>query len=255
MSLDSFKWPDEFISLDGRNGKREPHQSYPISERFFALRHAATLTPDTVNNAKILDLGSYLGATGYWCASNGCASYTGIENISEYAQISRNLLSKYCPPKWSICEQEIQQYLTTTSDKFDIAVAWGVFNTFTDPILMLERLLCLANTVFIDSPIPNVIVNNNLDELSTAVIEINPWSSMAMDNFDNVKMFQGSRISIAAIELIAKRVGFSIVTDPYIQLQSAFPDIYGPGAECQRFMIKLVKSDEPRAATYRDIHG
>lgn len=252
-----FNWPEEFISLDGRNGKRGKHQSYPISEEFFRQRHIVTLPKDAVDGAKILDLGSYLGTTGYWCMAHGCASYTGVENISKYAQISRELLKKYCPPKWLICEREIQEYLCTTDSRFDIAIAWGVFNTFTDPILMLEKLMGLADIILIDSAIPNVVIKNNLDELTTPVIEINPWSSMVMDNNndDAADMFQGSRISIAAIEMIATRCGFSLTTEPYILLKEQFPNIYGVDAECKRFTIKLVKSNEPKAKTYRDIHG
>lgn len=252
--IPQFNWSEEFIVLDGRNRKPSGRQSYSISKEFFTARHSTTLPPEILQDANVLDLGSYLGASSQWCSHHGCRKYTGIEIVPKYAAISRRLLSKYCSASWDIRECEIQGYLSTTTETYDVIIAWGILNTFTDPIAMIEKLLLMAPYVLIDVPIPHVIINNNLDDTRTAVVEINPYSSMAMEDFDSAATFQGSRTSLGAIELIAKRFGFGMSLHAYNSLKETFPNIYGPKSECSRAMAVLTKTSEIGVKTYRDLY-
>jgi hypothetical protein len=254
QSTTPFVWPDEFIHNDMRNQKKTPWQSYEISNEFFHLRHATTLPAEFIKNKSVLDLGSYLGATGYWVLSHGCADYTGVELISQYANQSQQYLGNHFDSGWRIVEQEIQDFLAV-AQKVDIVIAWGVFNTFINPISVLEQLLLIGDYIVIDTAIPWHLQQNCNDETVSAIVEINTHSCMLQARAINPATFQGSRISLRAIELIGNRYGFELITSPYQELKQAFPDTYGPQSTAQRSMAVLKKNPSyDRPKTYRDLY-
>ncbi len=268
---DSFCWPKEFFENDQRFQKKTKWQSYEVSQNFFQKRHGVTLTPHLLKDAKVLDLGCYLGATGYWVLNHGAKNYTGIEILKEnYNFATEHLSTHFDNSKWSLKHDEIHNFIKGCKEKYDIVIAWGVFNSFTDPILVLEDLFKLSDCIFIDCAIPmyhldsfkTKILNGTMStdeyrikDLELGIVQINPYSSMLQARAKIAETFQGTRISLGAIKMIAERFQFKLDTTADYELQKLCPDTYGITSEAHRMMIKLVKDASMiTPLTYKDLY-
>ena len=259
----TFMWPNEFIELDVRNRSKSKWQSYQISQDFFWHRHSNTLPADTLRSKTLLDLGCYIGATGHWALEHGCLHYTGIELITQHLQHAKQLLSKYHhEDKFSLVQAEIGKFLTTFQQHYDIVVAWGVLNTFVDPIPVIQNLLRISDRVLIDSPIPRSIKDIKDYDNQRALIELNPMSCQMQITNSNPTTFRGSRISMRAIEMIGEQSGFRSDRVPNSTLSQALPYVYGPDSDCltgsdsARAMTVLIRDPDLVAPkTYQEIYG
>lgn len=252
----NFIWPEEFIQSDQRNQKKTTHQSHEICQEFFYYQHTLALDKKFLENCSVLDLGSYLGTTAYYCLKNNCKDYFGVELLEDQLNQSKKFISQHIDSKnWIFHQAEIQDFILSTDKKFDVIIAWGVFNSFTDPILMLEKLCQIGNTITIESPIPNILCDNDLDDIKSAIVEINPYSCQLQAHTNNPIQFQGSRISIGAIKLVANRYGFNISIDAYDKLKELYPNTYGIKSEARRSLVVLNKDNSiTKPLTYREIY-
>lgn len=253
----TFMWPNDFIELDVRNRPKLKWQSYQVDQDFFWHRHNNTLPADILCSKTLLDLGCYLGATGHWALEHGCSHYTGVELIEQHLQHAKDLLSKYHHvDKFSLIQTEISKFLTTCQQHYDIVVAWGILNSFVDPIPVIQNLLRISDRVLIDSPIPQSIKDMKDHDNQRALIELNPMSCQMQITDHNPVTFQGSRISMRAIEMIGEQSGFRSDRVPYSTLSQVLPSVYGPSSASGRIMTVLIRdSDLVAPKTYQDIYG
>lgn len=251
-----FAWPKEFIDLDIRKGPRMRWQSYQISQDFFWHRHSNTLPTATIERKTLLDLGCYLGATGHWALSHGCSHYTGVELIPVYLSQAKELLSRYhSTDRFSLLCHEIGDFLERCQTRYDVVVAWGVLNSFSDPVPVIKHLCRIGDRVLIDCPIPRSIKDLNDVGDQRAIIELNPMSSQMQITDSDPVTFQGSRVSLSAIEMIGSQCGFRADRGPYQTLVQALPDVYGLGTDHGRAMCVLVRDDSMiPPMTYQDIY-
>ena len=249
-----FIWPNEFIDSDIRNCPKLKWQSYQVDQRFFWHRHINTLPRHMLESMNVLDLGCYLGATGHWALSHGCLHYTGVELISDYLEQSNKILSTYhSADKFSLVRDEIGNFLATCQNHYDVVIAWGILNSFTNPVSIIEDLCRIGNRVLIDSPNPEAIKNLNDVNNQRAIIEINPMSCQMQITDNTPVTFQGSRISMRAIEMIGERFGLTSDRRPYQNLSQILPEVYGHSG---RIMTVLVRdSSVVSPLTYQDIYA
>jgi 16S rRNA G966 N2-methylase RsmD len=139
----------EFITEDNRRIRTE----YKTSFQSIQHRLEAQLPPELIKNKTILDIGSCVGAAGYYSLQNGAKHYTGVELQKYYAETSNTLLKKYCNVNnFKIVKDDILVFLnqcSTSNIKYDIILAAGILYQFMDPILFLQNVAKVANEVII----------------------------------------------------------------------------------------------------------
>ena len=107
----------EFINSDNRKLRAE----FTTSFQSIYYRLESQLPVDNIQNKTILDLGSCIGAAGYYSLKNGAKFYTGVEIQDYYVNTSKSLLSKYF--------QNNQNFFTVTDKsmtRFNITMAEAV---------------------------------------------------------------------------------------------------------------------------------
>jgi hypothetical protein len=249
-------WPQEFLDLDQRSNPVTGRQPYQITQEYLYNKHRILLPSDFVKNKRVLDLGSCLGASGFWCLSNGASYYRGIEIQSWFIDKSRELLAKHCgDTNWHVEYGEINSYLDQDDGGWDVILLWGVLNAFVNPTEILEKVFTKTNMVSIDMPIPSG-VRNPWDEMDHRSIDLNPSSSMIIANESASNVFVGSRIGLGALDIISKVNQFEMDISSYEALQEALPDTYGAHSKYRRTAINLHETQETLqtyTATYKQL--
>jgi hypothetical protein len=149
---DIFKNAPEFITKDNRRLRPE----YTTSFQSISHRLQAQLPESIIKNKTVLDLGSCLGAAGYYSLTNGAIHYTGVELQKFYASTSNVLLNTYCDAStFQIIKKDLLTFLDDcilNQIKFDVTLAAGILYEFMDPISFLQKVCRVTNeTVVIDT--------------------------------------------------------------------------------------------------------
>lgn len=142
----------EFINSDNRKLRAE----FTTSFQSIYYRLESQLPVDSIQNKTILDLGSCIGAAGYYSLKNGAKFYTGVEIQDYYVNTSKSLLSKYFQNnQFNIIQQDILKFLDDCIEaniKFDFVLAAGILYEFLDPISFLQKVCKVStDTVVIDT--------------------------------------------------------------------------------------------------------
>jgi 16S rRNA G966 N2-methylase RsmD len=150
--MNIFENAPEFITKDNRRLRSE----YVTTFQSIAHRLEAQLPISHIQGKTILDLGSCLGAAGYYSLMNGATHYTGIELQKFYANTSKELLCKYCDKeKFKIVKEDLLDFLDSCINKnikFDVTLAAGILYEFMDPIAFLQKVCKVTNeTIIIDT--------------------------------------------------------------------------------------------------------
>ena len=232
-------WPEHFFTLDKRSTEPQGRQPYKVTQAYYQAKHSILLPPDQVKDSSILDVGSCLGATGWYCLSNDCAVYTGLEMQELFCTQSRELLAAHPNGQWQVLNNSLQTYMSFNRNRYDVIVAWGVLNGMYDPIPALEWMMRRSDIVSLDLPIPH----NVTDELAHVSIDLNTSSSMITAGESASYVFTGSRIGLGAIKIIANLNGFDLDMASYDQLKTELPEYYGVDSKYRRMAFNLVRSD------------
>jgi 2-polyprenyl-3-methyl-5-hydroxy-6-metoxy-1,4-benzoquinol methylase len=192
----------EFVDADNRSLR--PHT--PVTVETLTYKHEAMAPAHIIKDKTILDLGSCLGATGHWCLSHGAASYTGIEFQKLYVEKSTELLLKYWDSsKFEIIQTEIEDFLKTSTKKYDVVFACGVLYGFLNTVGILELIAKSAEgCILIDSSYPT-----ELTHYRSTVIDIPLSQNMIRsEGVNGSYMGIGARPSPTAVARIMKNFGF-----------------------------------------------
>lgn len=188
----------EFIEFDSRRDRGY----VPITSETLTKRHEVALPKSLIRGARILDLGSCLGATGAWSLAHGAASYTGVEVQPLMAETSNNLLSKHWS-NYTIVNQDIESFLKNNNEHFDVVVMFGVIYVFLNIYEILKQISKIANTIVIDSSYPSWAANPDAPVLDlTKTLHIN--SAELGKAFSGV----GIRPNPGALRLMLETLGF-----------------------------------------------
>ena len=135
-----FKFTNDspFIQLDNRKNREwNPSSANNHNERFSAM-----LPPDIIAGNSVLDLGACIGAAGEWCMQNGAYSYTAVELSDEYVNTMQQILTYR---NVSIINMDIEEFLETNEEKFDVVILSGVVYGFIDYYNLFKRATNIAN--------------------------------------------------------------------------------------------------------------
>jgi 2-polyprenyl-3-methyl-5-hydroxy-6-metoxy-1,4-benzoquinol methylase len=134
MFFDSYP---EFIESDVR--KNRPTTT--ISSESLSKRCEVLLPKWFIEGKTILDLGHCMGAFGHWALSNGASHYTGVDIQTQFCEKSKTLLGKYWDnSKFTIVQSDVENFLKTTTMKYDIIVAAGVIHGYMNPIGLVQLM-------------------------------------------------------------------------------------------------------------------
>lgn len=205
--MNIFYEAQEFINLDNRRLRN--HYTTTFESLYNKIN--AQLPLNLIENKTILDLGSCLGAAGYYSLYHNAKHYTGIEYQDYYYNTSIQLLSNnFKADKFSIIKQDIIQFLNNVQTNYDIILASGILYGFIDPINLLQKIAKLSNEyIVIDTRYVPTSPNGN----KTGIILIHREEKMVKaveanthDYFEGI----GSRMCSNAIEIVLNTCGFTL---------------------------------------------
>lgn len=194
----------EFVNLDSRTS-RTWHA--PVSAESLSLRHETMLPRNIIKNKTVLDLGSWISATGQWCLAHGAAHYTGVEIQSSLASVGEELLSKYWSnDRFKIINTDLEQYLDqciASNISYDIVLFVGVIQSFLNTFEILKKVSSVGKIVILDGPIPR-------DRFSAQGNYIEIVKNMASSSADSSKNYEGAGIKISpgAVNIMMETLGF-----------------------------------------------
>lgn len=193
-----------FVEFDNR--KNRGHSN--INTESLNKRHRALLPKSEVRGKSILDLGSTIGATGYWCLENGATHYTGIEIQSLYCNQSQEIFSSlYEDQQFTIIQSSIEDFLKKNKERYDVVVLSGILYAFLDVVEILKSVAKIAKeTIVIDSLYPRGI--KGLDDTFIGITKFQAINS-SLGNFSYVGI--GARPTPEALNIIMKNFGFEFM--------------------------------------------
>ena len=87
--------------------------------------------------------------------NHGATSYTGVEINPEFADKSRNLLSKHNPNQpWNIITSSLEDYFSSSTQRFDLVYCWNVLFYHHNHTWFLKQLADRADRVIVSGRHP-----------------------------------------------------------------------------------------------------
>ena len=206
--MNPFDLATDFIDYDNRR-LRTHHQTTKLS-LFNKLK--VQLPEWLIKDKTVLDLGSCLGAAGYYAIKTGAKEYIGVEAQTHYVDLSNNLLSKYCPQdSYKIIQQEVEDFLDeqiANGVKYDVVLASGVIYCFLDIVNILKKITMISKDVVVIDTI-NWPASIDSPEFGETVIK--RQENMVYADDDLGPPFEGvaSRISYHALNIVMSTFSFA----------------------------------------------
>jgi hypothetical protein len=182
----------EFIESD----VRKTREYLPVTEESVTNKWEALLPNDIINNSTILDLGCATGSAGYWCQSNRCKSYTGVELQDTYYQTSKRLL-----PKAEIIQADIETFLRTTDRQWEVVIAAGILHGVFNPFKIIDMLDKIATDYII-------IESNETVERGVPTIHFRQTNMVKDDDMSKPYTGIATVIGSTALEFIMAEYGW-----------------------------------------------
>jgi SAM-dependent methyltransferase len=206
--MNPFDLATDFIDYDNRR-LRTHHQTTKLS-LFNKLK--VQLPEWLIKDKTVLDLGSCLGAAGYYAIKTGAKEYIGVEAQTHYVDLSNSLLSKYCPQdSYKIIQQEVEDFLDeqiANGVKYDVVLAAGVIYCFLDIVNILKKITMVAKDVVVIDTI-NWPASIDSPEFGETIIK--RQENMVYADDDLGPPFEGvaSRISFHALNIVMSTFAFT----------------------------------------------
>ena len=197
-----------------------------------------------LNNKRILDLGSCVGATGAWVLAHGAKEYHGVEFHSDLASISETNLKIYFDQAcWKIFNTSIESFLSTNKEHYDIVIASGVLYSFFDAIPFLKNLTSIADVLVIESvhprQIPELRSDYHLEE--TPFIVFDDTRKMMWGAHGQEVTYSGSEPSLGFLKYFFRLNGFDYDKDCYKQLKIDCAEVYN---RSRRYAARFIKKSD-----------
>lgn len=252
---------NEFVNLDNR--RLRSHYTTTFESLYNKIN--AQLPLALVKGKTILDLGSCLGAAGYYVLHNQAKHYTGVEVQDYYFNTSNHLLSKYfTTEQFNIVQQDIIEFLDSSTLKFDIVLASGILYGFLDPIDLLQKLTKVTNEYLV---IDTRYVPVKNKDYQTGIVLVQRKERMVKAIDENQHGFFegiGSRICINALDIVLNSYSFVLdeevkvdnITDTFDSYNTILEHKNGSSGPLN-FIVRYKKTDT-KAQTLKEIilnHG
>lgn len=222
----------EFIDTDPRKSRPSNHTAYNVGAGFQYLRHKECLPPEIIQGKRVLDLGSCVAASGAWVLANGAEKYVGVELQQKLAaQSIENLAGRFDRSRWEIHQTGVAEFLKNNTEQFDVVIMFGILY---QSIYFEELLLNVIKTnpahVIVDGINPTVQSNY-------PIIEYVENQAMVSENVGYNHIFNGSRISVEALQIFFWSNGYQLGVDHTVSMRSLRPETYQ-----NRYCLNFVKS-------------
>lgn len=249
----------EFIDTDVRTARPNSGSGYTISYEYQHHRHSVVLPPELVNGKRVLDLGCCVGATGAWVLAHGATKYVGVEIQQQFCNLAKNNLTKYFhPDQWQIYQQSLDEFVTSSTESFDIIVAFGIIYHSVDIVKTIDQMLSVNPTIIvIDASWPDIIAKSRELKKEKPYIPnellkdhaIIQYNSNGMISENKGKYFQlvSANPSPAALEVLFNSKGWELSENYTTELYNLAPR----EIKNYRYCISFVKSN----AVDRDIYN
>ena len=254
----------DFLDVDFRKD-RDPAVGLPSTDKLTMYKHHRLLPKNTVKDRRILDLGSFVGATADWCLNNGCKEYIGVEISTDFYKTSVELLDKHQPGNnWKIYNQSIQEYFSQHKDHYDIIFAWGIIHHFEDHMQLMKSLAQCGDHVIVMGRNPKVMWNKfdkDADKKFLHDLEYNiPYTeyhngemTLLYKNRSSVRCTSANS-SMAAVAVPMELLGFRKDITAYEDFKKEVPDFFGMWYErVGHYVIEFFKDKKIRF-NYYDMH-
>lgn len=118
-----------FVDIDERRGRRH----FPLDLAVFVPKLECHLPREIVEGKRVLDLGCCCGLVGQWVLDLGAASYTGVDISAEYVARASRLLAPW-GDRARLIEAEMQGFLASCAERYEVVVAMGVLYGTLNPV-------------------------------------------------------------------------------------------------------------------------
>jgi 16S rRNA G966 N2-methylase RsmD len=193
----------EFIDADNRKDRTINNVSAESQFNRLSVQMPQWLIQDKT----VLDLGSCLGAAGYFALLSGASHYTGVEIQDTYYQKSKDLLSKnFDSNKFAIVKDEIESFLDNAinnKQKYDVVLIAGVLYAFLNVFSLLEKV----SKVTTEAVIIDTVWMEEYDKYQGVIL----FNGNTRINYaDDNKSFRGlgTRVSPKALDVIMSQFSF-----------------------------------------------
>jgi ubiquinone/menaquinone biosynthesis C-methylase UbiE len=240
----------EFIKADNRQHRQVNNISAESQFNKLSIQLPSWL----VQGKTVLDLGSCLGAAGYFALSMGALHYTGVEIQDHYHNTSKELFAKtFDAGQYALIQSEIETFLDNeikNNKQYDIVVAGGILYAFLNVFSLLEKITQITKeAVVIDTVWLKDYGNEQFGYKGVIVFNDNTFINYANDT----KSFRGmgTKVSPVALDVIMSQCGFfnkekflmpvrvSTGHDSYHDIRT-YPGSSGPS----RFTVRYFKGTE-----------
>lgn len=194
--MELFTHESPFVELDNRRFRPQ----LPTSAKSLNDKHSLLLPEHIVKGASVLDLGSCIGATGYWATHYGARRYLGVEHQAGYVDLSRQLLNEFDVAQ--IEQSTAEDYLVKTDETFDVVCLLGVAHGVFDPLSLIrnsarraERYLCFDDMGW---------------ETEHPVLMVDPMTKMPLAGQHAATVGFGWFLSPRAVHMIMGFLGFEL---------------------------------------------
>lgn len=233
------KYP-EFIDQDVRINRYKNNEfdlGYNINFELQFIRHNLSLPGYLVKDKTILDLGCCVGATGAWALHHGAKHYTGVDLQSKFCKLAKNNLSKYFNQEsWDIQEKSFDEFFSSSNQKFDIVIAWGVLYHSIDYTRTLEIFSKFSNDrIIIESYSPKIFQSLiNHTQIDVNILKNIPYVEYPVTKLKTFMVHEEGKslrtdavlLSTNAVEYLLNLYGFNIESNLTDDIQKLLPIDY-----------------------------
>jgi hypothetical protein len=254
----------DFLDVDFRK-ERDSQVGLPSTDQLTMYKHQRLLPKSLIAGKKILDLGSFVGATADWCLNNGVEQYVGVEISEDFYNTSLNLLQQHQPnQRWTILHQSVQDFFSSNHEKFDIIFAWGLIHHFEDHMWLMREIASRADHVIIMGRYPKVMWTGFANLNNTALLtqlEYNiPYTeyhhgemTLLYKNKTSVRCTSANS-SMAAVAVPMQLAGFKLDISAHEDFKKQYPDFFGMWFDrVGHYVVEFVK-DYKKIYSYEDMH-
>jgi len=257
----------DFLDPDFRKN-RDPKRGLPSTDSLTIRKHEILLPRSVVEGKRVLDLGSFIGATGDWCLKNGAKEYVGVEISAEFNNIAKQALTKHHPGQnWTCINQGFDQFFADNTDKFDIVFAWGVVHHTFDHVWFLRNLALRGDHVIVAARPPKVMWRGQADSISDEFLKQLEYD-IPYTEYHNGEMSlmykpgisiqcTSANSSLAAVKTIMGLEGFGADLTAHEQFKQLQPNDFGifkdfdhPGM----YVINFYRNQIKQYNTYEEFH-
>ncbi len=199
--MSPFEKAPEFIELDNRRFRARN----PVSLEHMHHKHEVLFPRSLVEGKTVLDLGAGISATGHWALQLGATHYTGVEIQTEYFKTAQALLEKHHSGAYTLYQENLEAYLDSHTETFDIVALLGSLHSCTDYFSVLRQVCSVSKRyVVIEELIPRVM----RDAPYFSGVEFSETETMNLASEHASVVGSGVRISPEGLIFIMRELGF-----------------------------------------------